>query len=110
MAEQDKVIIKIETQADLNAVKSTVKELKDLQVETKKTEKVASETRASFMLMGGKLAAGWAIVTQGLGLVLYAGKKIIQFANETIQAHLASAEAWNLSDWTQIFYSPFMLE
>lgn len=43
MAEQDKVIIKIETQADLNAVKSTVKELKDLQVETKKIEKVNSE-------------------------------------------------------------------
>lgn len=93
MAEQDKVIIKIETQADLNAVKSTVKELKNLQVETKKTEKVNSEARDSFISMGAKLAAGWTIVTQGIGLVLSAGKKIIQFANETIQAHLANARA-----------------
>ena len=93
MAEQDKVIIKIETQADLNAVKSTVKELKDLQVETKKIEKVNSEARDSFISMGAKLAAGWAIVTQGIGLVLSAGKKFIQFANEAIQAHLESARA-----------------
>ncbi len=93
MAEQEHVVIKIETQTDLKGIEVATKELKNLQTEIKKTEKVTLESRDSFISMGAKLAAGWTLVTKSVGLALSAGKHFISFIGESIQAHLESARA-----------------
>lgn len=90
---EDKVTIKIETKADLKGVNETQKGLGKLSVEIKKTEQQAGSVREALK----KAFKDPLAVFQGFMVGIKAGfsalKQAIQFANETIQAHLANARA-----------------
>lgn len=86
MSEQNKAIIEIITKVDNKGIVSTKKELSGLETQSKKLSETIVEGNnksiLSFAQLGVKLYGFF------MGL-----KQVIQFANETIQAHLESARA-----------------
>lgn len=86
MSEQNKAIIEIITKVDNKGIVSTKKELSGLETQSKKLSETIVEGNnksiLSFAQLGVKLYGFF------MGL-----KQVIQFANETIQAHLANARA-----------------
>lgn len=86
MSEQNKAIIEIITKVDNKGIVLTKKELSGLETQSKKLSEAIVEgnnkSTLSFAQLGAKLYGFF------MGL-----KQAIQFANETIQAHLANARA-----------------
>lgn len=86
MSEQNKAIIEIITKVDNKGIVSTKKELSGLETQSKKLSETIVEGNnksiLSFAQLGVKLYGFF------MGL-----KQVIQFANETIQAHLESVRA-----------------
>ena len=93
MANDEKVTIEIETTANLKGLNIAQKGIKDLSVEVKNTErqtrsfgealkKSFTDPLTAVQYLKAALEVTFTVVKQG-----------IQFANETIQAHLANARA-----------------
>ena len=93
MAENEKVTIKIETQADLKGVNAAQKGIKNLSVEIKKTEQESKSFGENLREAFKTPYFAWETLKNALKAGLVVLKQGIQFANEAIQAHLANARA-----------------
>ena len=93
MANNEKVTIKIETQADLKGINVAQKGIKDLALEVKNTERQTNSFKEAVKKSFTDPLA--AVQYLKMAIVGFLGilKQGIQFANETIQAHLESARA-----------------